>query len=626
MIARKEDQSPEELAVLAEVTRKFEAAQKFQKPYTDKWNRLYGLYRNWERLKKRIVHERDRDMGTIVQEAKREFGEDLQVPVAFATIETTVPQALSNNPKMLPIPGGLGDGVQEAVKSVQQLFDRDQSKINYEIKLQSTFKRGEKYGLGVQKTYWRHEEKSQRYNTKRTYLPGYKGAEKKIITFDGPMAEDVDIWDFLWDPNATDIDTCSYVIHRTWRTWEYVVSQIKSGTWRQDLNLEELQKLSPPNAKGQIWKDRMAGAGLWDGSDTVSAFDRLHEVWEFHTGTKVCTVLDGQILVQEDINPAYHNEIPFQIFRPHIQEGEFCGIGMLEPIEPLINELGQLRGQRRDAATVALNPPIIYQEDMVDPDDIAFGPNVAFGTQISPQDALYFPRLPDVPNSGYQEASEIKADVDNATGISDVVQGGSSDAASTATATGAQLTVAAATRRIQQHTKNCEVELIRPAARQWLSWYKQKILERVSFPVPDPSQETGFSFQSVTPEQLAAIQDVMPDGGSTQADNEQQKQQAATALHNLLGGDQSVNQEKLNEHTLGEFNVPDANAWIVQKGPADLLQEAAQSFIAQGADQQAVLAGMQAFLQAATGQQQAPGQQAPPEAPQANGGPVPAQQ
>lgn len=623
MIARKEDQSAEELAVLQEVTRKFESAQKFQRPYAQKWNRLYGLYRNWERLRKRIVHERDRDMGSFVQEAKREFGEDLQVPVGFATIETTVPQALSNSPRMLPVPANSTDEAQAAVKAVQQLFDRDQARINYEIKLQSTFKRGEKYGLGVQKTYWRREVKSQRYNTKRTYLPGYKGGEKPVVVFDGPMAEDVDIFDFFWDPNAKDIDTCSYVVHRTWRTWEYVVSQISSGVWRQDLDLAELQKMNAPNAKGDVWKERMIGAGFEDPTGG-SGLERLHEVWEYHTGTKVCTVLDGQILVQEDINPAYHNEIPFQIFRPHIQEGEFCGVGMLEPIEPLVNELGQLRGQRRDAATVALNPPVTYQEDMVDPDDIAFGPNVAFGTSISPQDALYFPRLPDVPNSGYQEASEIKADVDNATGISDVVQGGPSDAASTATATGAQLTVAAATRRIQQHTKNCEVETIRPAARQWLSWYKQKILQQVTFPVRDPAAQTGFSFQSVSPEQLAAITDVLPDGGSTQADNEQQKQAAATSLHNLLAGDQGIDQQKLDAHTLREFNVPDGDSWIVQKGPADFLQEAAQAFIAQGADQQAVLTGMQQFLAAATGSEQAQGpqQQSQPQ----NGGPVPAQQ
>lgn len=623
MIARKDDQSPEELAVLNEVCKKFESAKKFQKPYTQKWNRLYALYCNWEKLKKRIVHERDRDMGAFVQEAKREFGEDLQIPTGFAVIETAVPQALSNNPKMLPIPSGDGDQVQAAVRSVQQLYDRDQSKINYEITLQASFKRAEKYGLGVQKTYWRHDEKSQRYNTRRTILPGYKGAEKKVVTFDGPMAEDVDIWDFLWDPNAKNIDTCSYVIHRTWRTWEYVVSQIQSGVWRQDLDLEELQKMSAPNSKSDIWKERMIGAGFEDPSG-ASGLDRLHEVWEYHTGTKVCTVLDGQILVQEDINPAYHNSIPFQIFRPHIKEGEFVGIGMLEPIEPLINELGQLRGQRRDAATVALNPPVIGQEDMVDPDDVAFGPNVFFTTQIAPQDALYFPRLPDVPNSGYTEANEIKNDVDNATGISDIVQGGPSDASSTATATGAQLTVAAATRRIQQHTKNCEVEMIRPAAREWLEYYKQKILNSKSFMVPDPSSPTGYSEQSVSPEQLAMIEDVLPDGGSTQADNEQQKQAAATALHNLLAGDQSINQQKLNEHTIGEFNIPDAPSWIVKKGPADLLQEAAQQFIAGGADQQAVLAGMQQFLAAATGQAQAQGPQEPQ---QTNGGaPVAAQQ
>jgi hypothetical protein len=90
------------------------------------------------------------------------------------------------------------------------------------------------------------------------------------------------------------------------------------------------------------------------------------------------------------------------------------GIGEIEPIEDLAEEMNTLRSQRRDAATMALNAPYAYYDGLVDPADLKWGPNVAIPVPGDPRELLFQLPVKDVPASGYQEAAEIKADIEQA--------------------------------------------------------------------------------------------------------------------------------------------------------------------------------------------------------------------
>lgn len=587
--ARTDDMPAEWQAILKEVRGKKELGGKFRQPYEDRWRRYGGLYRSVRRLQSQYAQDRNDRDGTV-QDALREWGAELFIPLIFGTVETVIPQALSNDPRMLAIPKPDAKSPEESVERVKERFAQDQAKFDYELVLQDVFRSGEVFGLGVQKMYWKNEQRSQRYNAPKLLGRGYQTKEKLVTVYDAPCAEWVDLWNFFWDPAARNIAECEWVIHRTYRSFDYVANMVKSGKWA-DLDLEEVKKMQPDEAPGTAQASRMTDWGFPTYSNDLGS---QHEIWEYHTGTKVCTILDGKLVVQEDINPAFHNQIPFQIFRPQRSErAEFVGIPIPEQLEHLQYELNSMRSQRIDAATLALQMPIAYQDGMVDPDDIVLGPGLTFGTIGNPQEALYPLKLPDLPESSYRETGEIKSDAQFTTGISDVSAGGTSDEGSVSTATGAQLTVAAAAKRVQLHTKNLERETLRRAASQMLDLYGQHVLDEQHVAVENEESPGTYSYNKITPEDIAAIADVIPDGGSTLAENDAQKVQNATALHNLFAGAEGIDQQKLDEYVLKEFGIPNPGSWVLKESADQMLQKVAHQYVSEGIPQETVLDAIQ---------------------------------
>ena len=63
-------------------------------------------------------------------------------------------------------------------------------------------------------------------------LPSYiLGESKPEVTFDDPMFEDVDVFDFMWDPYGSDMETCEWVVHRRWMSTQAVLQRVESKVW-----------------------------------------------------------------------------------------------------------------------------------------------------------------------------------------------------------------------------------------------------------------------------------------------------------------------------------------------------------------------------------------------------------
>jgi hypothetical protein len=101
---------------------------------------------------------------------------------------------------------------EENVHNIRLLIDAQQDQIDIDLPFQSVMRSGRIYGLGVGKSYWR-KEYALRRRMKRSmrdrlgmggdsYVPGRL---EQSCTFDDPMFEDVDIFDFMWDPYGSDM-------------------------------------------------------------------------------------------------------------------------------------------------------------------------------------------------------------------------------------------------------------------------------------------------------------------------------------------------------------------------------------------------------------------------------------
>lgn len=561
------DNMPEPLQrILKEVVDKKELAERVHRPYREKWTEYNKLYRSYRKLRAAVNQERDRD--AVLLDAKREWGAELFIPYAFSSVETIVPRVLSNDPQMIVRPRSPQS--REAAIRVKELIEAQQAEISYDLKLQPTARRGLIYGLGVQMTFWERKERTMMRTVPSAANPvEYAAREMPQVLYEGPQVESVDPFHFFWQPSATTMEECEWAIRRSYRSYEHVKNRVESGDWLP-IDLEEIKGKGTQNDYGTTLGERQEAAGLTGAGGVGSTNDfGLHEIWEYHDRTHVYTILDQRLVVQAEVTPFYHRDLPFQIYRPTPVPDEFVGIGEIEPIVHLQAELNTLRSQRRDNATMVLQKAFAYSNGLVDPNDLVLGPGVGIPTQGAPRDVLMPIDIGEIPGSSYNEENVLKEDIERTTGVSDALAGGSSGGtAASETATGIQLVQQAATVRIRLKTKNLERETIRPAARQFLELNRQHVLVPKGVRVEDSQDPEGFRFTEVGPQHLNSdIDDPLPDAGSTEPDNPALRQDGAIRLYNQLVSNPTTDQRELALHLLKEFDIKDGDRFLIPEVP-----------------------------------------------------------
>lgn len=632
-ITSKDDLSEQQQASLAKCCSCFDAADALHRLLEPRWATWYGLsrnYRRWSDAYQQANTPNDKDV--VIDEIKRQWGEPLFIPYGFAVMETNVPRIISQTPRYRAKPGELAPHVQEALAPAAARFELDDAETHYERRVQETVRSGLRYGLGVQKSYWEKKTRNGKVIAEKMLEGGYKVADGEVVVHEGPQHESVDIFDFLWDPTARDMQTGRYFIHRTWRDLEYVAARVEEGKRRRaqndphgwiELDLEAIKSLRTTKGRSEGWQVRWeaAGAAGYEGRD------ELFEIWEIHDRDQVFTVLGGRggILVQEDVNPFLHGDTPFDIYRPTIVEQEFCGIGDIEPISHLIWELSTLRGQRRDQANMALNGGYFYQRGALNPKDVVTGAGVFVPTNMAPSDVLYPMPFREVPNSGYQEEAAIKADIELASAMSESILGSGGEE----TATGTQMVQQAAMYRMKLKTKNLHVDLLVPQTAKRKAMYEQHVAgkkepgsEKIS--VQDATAATGFRHIEFPDTLWAANFELVPIDASTEPDDPiQKKHDAAELTQTLIPFAQQINPQAAIDYVLDQHDVEDKSNWV-KKAPAP---EQVASGVAEGFAQAMKDAGLppeeiERITQAAHGHVEgaAPGAPAPeqgaPEQPQ----------
>jgi hypothetical protein len=608
-----------------EVLERFRSAESSHQQFTTRWEHFYALYRSYRAFRESLTGGSPRDRDTSLRDAQREWGAELFIPYTFTVIETILPRILSNRPKMLFLPRD--PDAQENVENVRLLMDEQQERIGYELSLQSTAKSGLMYGLGVRKTGWRTTVKMR-----RSHAPGVANSwivkeRAPVVTFDGPDSENVDIFDFFWDPYATSMETCEWAIHRTWRSTRYVLERLQTQDW-QDCGLEpqDVENMGSLAGYETAHANRRRAAG-YDGQGRRSGL--LHEVLELSDGERRITLLNREYPVVSGENPAWHGELPFHVFRPtEDPAGSLVGISEIEPMEHLQEEVNTLRSQRRDNATLKLMQTFAFKDGAIDPADLRFGPGLAIPVQGDPRELLTPLTVGDIPNSGYREEEMLKADIERTTGISDPVSG--ADVGASQTATGVQLVQAAANVRIGLKTRRMELETIKPEAHQWLSLNQQQIVDPVpvrvpQVPAPGELAERQFGHKMIGQGEVRGLFDIEPEGGATAPENVPLNQQTAQLLMQMFGQNPSVDQQKLLMKALSLMGIKMPEAFIVQgpQVPPATLDIAKQLMVEQGFHPDKAQQTLEAALQLATQQQGQQGQGGPQQGapPESQGGP-----
>lgn len=589
-------QSPEDQRLLKIVRDALNLAEPYHKQWRTKANHHYALYRNyadWRESVNSTTTERGRD--AVRRDGEKVFGTHLFVPWTYSVIETIVPRMLAHRPRMLILPGDPGSD--RNVKNMKYMIDRQQERIDFEMIAQSICKTGLIYGLGIGKIFWEEKWKNVRRLVSSELPAGdqlspYAQTSMQQKVVDDPTIQSVDPFDFLWDPFASELEDCEFVIHRAWRSSAYVKKMIEQKRWRYYGKPEDLQRLLEGGGSGQdtydsVWGERNKVSG-YSSSNQQNRNKHRHEVLEYHDGDQVIVTLDRHCIVAAGENPFWHGRYPFVVYRPTHLPNQFAGVGEAEPIEDLQLEINMLRSQRRDNASLVLNKVIAYMDGQVEEQHLRnFRPGLTIPVTGDPKELLFPINIGEIPHSSYQEEGALKEDFDRTSGISDETRGSLTPGS---TATGVQLVQAAAGERIKNKARRFEREAVRQSAAQFGELNQQMILTRKDVRIPSiPTMgepDRRWTWVQLGPEELAGNFAYEVEGGSMEPEDKPMRAQEAQALWTLFGNNPNVDQQLILVECLERLGLKQPERFLrppEPKVPPETLDLVVENLVKAGA-------------------------------------------
>lgn len=328
----------------------------------------------------------------------------------------------------------------------------------------------------------------------------FREKEKEVVTerFRGPRLQHVRLEDFLLVGGSGDPATADVVIHRDYLTAAEIWSLVDQRVFDKDAAervIESGKNYKSNGASNAIKLIRSMGAGK--GSiDTESELDR-YEILEAYASIDVDgDGLNSEVVLwvhkqsNEILRATYLRRInkagerPFAVIHFHKRVGEDYGMGLVEVMHPIAQEIDAQHNMRVDYGLIANIPYFFYRPSSnVDAvrEELAPGKGIPLD---NPQTDVYFPPMSNRTAFGHQEEQNLLVHTQRLTGLSDMSLGlMTGDQGATRTATGARALVGEANANLDIH--------LRRLNRGWSTVLKL-MLHMIQQRIPE-----GFAFRLV---------------------------------------------------------------------------------------------------------------------------------
>lgn len=539
MLKKPKSVSNQELA--NEIVSRYITARTWREPLKQKWDNYYDLYR-----------------GVLDSRTKAAWQAQIFVPYVFSTIETIVPRIVAGRPKINVIPREEGDNDYARVQG--HLLDYFWDQMKMDEQLPDIVRQMLIYGTSIVKLIWtkRLEEVEEEIPNDPNFPElGQESVKVDKEVENHPVVEMVDLYDFFWDPKGFDIDSCGWVAHRTYRSYDYLMKMQKQGLYK-NIPLLEKDKNTPfmgetdKTSRNINTNDPQATSGKSDKEANIE----LIEYWE---DDRVVTIANRKVVIRDEKNPFAHGKKPFVRFVDQSLPKEFCGVGEVEPIETLQKELNDMRNQRMDNASLILNRMwLVLNGANVDENELVSDVGGIIHTdKLEGVQPIY---SPEIPNSSYREETLIKADIQQATGVTDYTKGIASEALANETATGISMMQEAGNSRLKLKMMNIEAG-IREIGSLTISLSKQFITEDMAIRILG---DTEPQWLLVKPEELKDNFDLIVEAGPRLLENDAIAKRQALELFQMFAGDQLIDQLELRRYILQAFNAKNINKLLGQ--------------------------------------------------------------
>jgi hypothetical protein len=436
------------------------AAKTVKTPEADKEtvSRVVAELKRAERTgRDRVAQYRSRYRSWVgVLERENDIWESQLAPkYAFQKIDTLLANLNDAAPKGLVRACRPGAEEAAAAKAMQKAINefrrRDGwAKTRYENVQQTVV-----MGLSPVKTDYRYERGLERWreleaapldpltgavaldpNTGQPIVPRLVEKSGFVSRWNQPRATVIPVEDFLWDPSATRAADCAWMAARYWVTAKHLKDMEKLGVYKNVAEACETRsgRKSSDTGIGMIPVDRTGRIFIW-------------EYWE---RDRIITIANNTVLLRDDINPYWHGELPFSISTtlPDLYRVE--GFSEIELIAELQAALWEFLNQRIDNTRFITNAAIVMQEGTTISEN-SFYPGAVITTDGDPTRSV-MPWTPNISIVGpaLEAERDLKADMDDITGVTPYVSGAGSQTLDQQTATQISTFASMAGRRLEQ--------------------------------------------------------------------------------------------------------------------------------------------------------------------------------
>lgn len=348
---------------LSHYLQRIETAERWRdSAYRDKWERFYKRYRN--------------HVDPILDEKgqKVKGRSNISVPYTFTMVETVLPRLVESMFVARPYVSVIGrpkdrqEYLQFAnaalkpwdlsAKKNEQLLDYQQNQV---FDIQDKFHSGLKtmciYGTTVGYVGWKYEERKVIRLQKVTQdgFDSWQPFEENAVAYDDPELAFLDLGLFYTDPQCSGLDDARYCGHVEYLPRSYLDDMRRSKVW--DIDFDKIAEAGQTTNQARNRRLSMIGMPTTDGYLVAGQEQQPDDLFEVHRywEDNRCVVLINRCWVARDTdNPFWHKQKPYVHDTYCRVPNEFYGIGLVEMIEDLQDELNAERNQRIDNRSRAL--------------------------------------------------------------------------------------------------------------------------------------------------------------------------------------------------------------------------------------------------------------------------------
>ncbi len=350
--------------------------------------------------------------------------------------------------------------------------------------------------------------------------------EDEETTYDDPVVQKIDLFDFFTDPMSANIEGARFCGHREWLSKEAIKELEEGAGWSVDW-----ENVSPDDTVEGGKRIRADIGGNKDiPQDEASNTNGMYKVTHYWEDNRHMVIINDAVCALDEENPFWYGMKPYDKCCYVTLSGEFYGMGIPEVLFDLQAELNTNRNQRIDYMSMALRRMWKLRKGCgLTARDLVWKQSGVI--QVEEMDDVQEIQVSPLPASAFSHEEGVKQDMRDATGCHDIIMGLGYSANETATTTMTKDNNASI--RFKDVVKAVIQDLLVPIARKCVSLDQQFLSEERLIRLSS-SLEPAATLLAISPVDLVGSYDVSYVGTAVDAlANRELNKQKVQETYNL---------------------------------------------------------------------------------------------